>query len=107
MSLNPRLQTAPVDGRPAPVVFTGEFCILTRDGMELEFELPTTGRKMNCRGVLFLSNVRMVFMCDKPTPEFSALDMPLAYVRTEKINQPWFGCNNITANVFSVCRPPP
>eukprot|EP00976_Prorocentrum_cordatum_P072467 1180726-Prorocentrum_minimum.AAC.2 len=40
MSLNPRLQTEPVSGKPMPAFFTGETFILSRDGLELEFELP-------------------------------------------------------------------
>mmetsp|Transcript_23304 Transcript_23304/g.38980 ORF Transcript_23304/g.38980 Transcript_23304/m.38980 type:complete len:215 (-) Transcript_23304:128-772(-) len=104
MSLNPRLYSEPVGdlGKPCPVGFVGEVFILSRDGMELEFELSSTGTTVNCRGVLFLSNVRMVFIADKPTADFTALDMPLAYLRSEKINQPIFWCNNLTANVFSV-----
>jgi hypothetical protein len=39
MSLNPRLYSEPVAGKPCPVGFVGEVFILSRDGMELEFEI--------------------------------------------------------------------
>eukprot|EP00238_Polyblepharides_amylifera_P003747 CAMPEP_0196583230 /NCGR_PEP_ID=MMETSP1081-20130531/42576_1 /TAXON_ID=36882 /ORGANISM="Pyramimonas amylifera, Strain CCMP720" /LENGTH=152 /DNA_ID=CAMNT_0041904047 /DNA_START=159 /DNA_END=613 /DNA_ORIENTATION=+ len=44
----------------------------------------------------------MAFVCKSPDQEFAALDIPLAYIRSEKFNQPIFGCNNLSGNVFSV-----
>ncbi|GJS99652.1 stress-induced protein [Tanacetum coccineum] len=60
------------------------------------------GGTVKAKGKIFLSNVRMVFVADKPTQIFTAFDMPLLYVHDEKFHQPVFHCNNISGVVEPV-----
>jgi hypothetical protein len=70
-------------------------------------------RVWNEEGSLYLSTLRMVFVKDPKTSgtgwfnfgpywggatgdsNFLAYDLPLSLIRTERFNQPIFGCNNI------------
>jgi WW domain-binding protein 2 len=68
-----------------------------------------TVHHMACRweakGSLFLSNVRMVFVANKPDPNgFQAFDLPLVYIRGDKFNQPILGCNNLSGECWPVCE---
>jgi len=51
-------------------------CFLQRKGIELELSggVPS---KVKANGRLFLTSVRICFVPDKPTPGFTALDVPL------------------------------
>ncbi|KAJ0956836.1 hypothetical protein HanPSC8_Chr01g0020171 [Helianthus annuus] len=57
------------------------------------------GGTVKAKGRVFLSNVRIVLVADKPTQIFTAFDMPLLYVHDEKFHQPVFHCNNISGCV--------
>lgn len=100
MALNPQLY-----GNGMPVAFVNEMFVLIRDGIEFEINKihGARGGTIKSKGKLFLSNVRMVFVADKPpTDFFYAFDMPLLYVHDEKFNQPVFHCNNISGLVEPV-----
>lgn len=96
MALNPQLYA---NGMPVP--FVGEMFVLSRDGVEFEVDkIPEAhGGRVKAKGTLYLSNIRMVFVANKPEGNFVAFDMPLLFVHGEKFNQPIFHCNNISGQV--------
>jgi hypothetical protein len=51
-------------------------CFLQRKGIELELSGGVPA-KVKANGRLFLTSVRICFVPDKPTPGFTALDIPL------------------------------
>ncbi|KAK9070762.1 hypothetical protein SSX86_011164 [Deinandra increscens subsp. villosa] len=99
MALNPNLYA-----NGMPVAFVNEMFVLIRDGVEFEVDkIPgAAGGTAKAKGKIYLSNIRMVFVADKPTENFTAFDMPLLYVHGEKFNQPIFHCNNISGLVEPV-----
>ncbi|KAG2706317.1 hypothetical protein I3843_05G087800 [Carya illinoinensis] len=99
MALNPQLFP---NGMPVP--FVNELFVLARDGVEFEIDkIPgSNGGHFKAKGTIYLSNIRMVFVANKPVGNFTAFDMPLLYVHGEKFNQPIFFCNNISGHVEPV-----
>ncbi|CAA2995208.1 Hypothetical predicted protein [Olea europaea subsp. europaea] len=99
MALNPQLFP---NGMPVP--FVNEMFVLARDGVEFEIDkIPGThGDHVKAKGTIYLSNIRMVFVANKPVGNFAAFDIPLLYVHGEKFNQPIFHCNNIAGHVDPV-----
>ncbi|GAA0160670.1 hypothetical protein LIER_17170 [Lithospermum erythrorhizon] len=99
MALNPQLFP---DGMPVP--FVNEMFVLARDGVEFEVDkiVGSDGGNVKAKGIIYLSNVRMVFVANKPVGNFYAFDMPLLHVHGEKFHQPIFFCNNIAAHVEPV-----
>mmetsp|Transcript_14236 Transcript_14236/g.17244 ORF Transcript_14236/g.17244 Transcript_14236/m.17244 type:complete len:188 (-) Transcript_14236:139-702(-) len=102
MSLNPTLARHPANNMPIPAAFDNEIILLHRDGIDLEVDLTPGGQKWSGRGVIFVTNIRLVFIAKKPTAQLTAFDIPLVYIRGEKFNQPIFGCNNLQLDCFSV-----
>eukprot|EP00898_Chlorokybus_atmophyticus_P004237 jgi/Chlat1/4814/Chrsp31S04862 len=104
MAVNPEMVAG---GGGLPVPFSGEAFVLRRDGVNfLVDNLPGlgSGGKWSARGVLYLSNVRLVFAATGADARqngaaIHAFDLPLSYIVREKFNQPIFGCNNITGVV--------
>ncbi|KAE9454283.1 hypothetical protein C3L33_13815, partial [Rhododendron williamsianum] len=70
--------------------------------MALGFVLSADGGKVKAKGTIFLSNIRMVFVANKPVGNFTGFDIPLLYTNGEKFNQPIFLCNNISGLVEPV-----
>ncbi|PSS06083.1 UPF0664 stress-induced protein like [Actinidia chinensis var. chinensis] len=99
MAVNPQLFP---NGMPVP--FVNEMFVLARDGVEFEVDkIPGAhGGNLKAKGTIYLSNIRMVFVVNKPFGNFTGFDMPLLYVRGEKFNQPIFFCNNISGLVEPV-----
>ncbi|KAH0888064.1 hypothetical protein HID58_050493 [Brassica napus] len=99
MALNPQLMP---NGMPVP--FVNEMFVLVRDGVEFEVDKIPGGHggHVKAKGVIYLSNIRMVFVATKPVENFVAFDMPLLYIHAEKFNQPIFHCNNISGQVEPV-----
>ncbi|GKA26533.1 hypothetical protein Tco_0712642, partial [Tanacetum coccineum] len=64
MALNPQLY-----GNGMPVAFVNEMFVLIRDGIDFEVNniYGAHGGTVKAKGKIFLSNVRMVFVADKPT----------------------------------------
>lgn len=58
--------------------------------------------RWKAEGVLFLSNLRMVFVADRPDPAtgLESFDLPLVYILRDKFNQPIFGCNNLSGECW-------
>ncbi|MEW5302031.1 MAG: hypothetical protein WDW36_004843 [Sanguina aurantia] len=101
MSANPSLVRAPT-GELFPAPFPEEAFVLKRTGMMLELDgVQTSSKRWSTTGVLYLSNVRLVFVADQMDPSgLSSFDIPLAYTRNDKLNQPIFGCNNLAGQVW-------
>ncbi|XP_020587654.1 uncharacterized protein LOC110029624 [Phalaenopsis equestris] len=99
MALNPQLFP---NGMPVP--FVGEMFVLARDGVEFEVDkIPGSGSgHVKAKGIIYISNVRIVFVSKKPVGNFIAFDMPLLHIHEEKFNQPIFHCNNISGKVEPV-----
>ncbi|KAK1294564.1 hypothetical protein QJS10_CPA16g00707 [Acorus calamus] len=97
MALNPQLYA-----NGMPVAFVGEMFVLARDGVEFEVDKIPGGGHVKAKGIVYLSNIRMVFVASKPVGNFVAFDMPLLYIHGEKFNQPIFFCNNISGLVEPV-----
>ncbi|KAL3691918.1 hypothetical protein R1sor_005569 [Riccia sorocarpa] len=99
MALNPQLFP---NGTPVP--FMNEMFVLTRDSVEIQVEnVPDApGGKFVAKGALTISNVRIVFVADKPVGNLAAFDLPLLYIHEEKFNQPIFFANNLTGKSHPV-----
>ncbi|XP_027917186.1 UPF0664 stress-induced protein C29B12.11c [Vigna unguiculata] len=101
MALNPQLFP---NGMPVP--FVNEMFVLARDGVEFDIDkIPASGSHgghVKTKGIVYLSNIRMVFVAKSPVGQFGAFDMPLLYVHGEKFNQPIFHCNNLAGHVEPV-----
>eukprot|EP01018_Ginkgo_biloba_P017629 Gb_02071 [translate_table: standard] len=99
MAVNPQLF-----GNGLPVPFFNELFVLAREAVEFEVDkIPEApGGKVSAKGTIYLSNVRMVFVANKPVGNVVAFDMPLLYIYEEKFNQPIFFCNNISGKVNPV-----
>ncbi|KAA3468566.1 stress-induced protein C29B12.11c [Gossypium australe] len=74
MALNPQLFP---NGMPIP--FTNEMFVLVRHGVEFEVDkIPgSQGGRVKAWGIIYLSNIRMVFVASRPVGNFFAFDMPL------------------------------
>ncbi|KAJ7979710.1 UPF0664 stress-induced protein C29B12.11c [Quillaja saponaria] len=99
MAVNPQLFP---NGMPVP--FVNEMFVLARDVVEFEVDKIPGAHEghLKTKGIIYLSNIRMVFVANKPVGGFAAFDMPLLFVHGEKFNQPIFHCNNISGLVEPV-----
>jgi len=90
---------------PIPAAVPGELFLLMRKGISGTFKVPGIGQ-VKGKGVLYMTTLRLVFVATPPVADrsghqFSAFDMPVSYVSSEKFNQPIFGANNLTGT----CEP--
>ncbi|XP_058102600.1 uncharacterized protein LOC131246459 [Magnolia sinica] len=101
MALNPQLFA---NGMPVP--FFNEMFVMARDGVEFQINriYLDSGGKVKAKGMIYLSNIRIVFVAKKLVGNFVAFDMPLLYIHGEKFNQPIFSCNNISGLVEPVIQ---
>ncbi|XP_071924429.1 uncharacterized protein [Coffea arabica] len=62
-----------------PVPFLNEMFVLARDGVDFEVDkIPGAQRGHDkAKGISYLSNIRMVFVANKPGRDFAAFDLPL------------------------------
>ena len=97
MTANPPLVQGR-DGILCPQPYQNEAIVLRRESIELGLDnLHTSSGKWATRGVLYLTNLRLVFVAAKEDGSgLRAFDLPLAYTRREKFNQPIFSCNNLS-----------
>lgn len=108
MSFNPCPASAP------PSWYPGEGLLVTADNVEFSLSLgrfPPRQSKATCKakGLLHLTNIRLLFIATKPTaspvpggPEFASFDIPLRGIVDVKFNQPIFGANNLQGKVTPV-----
>ena len=90
-------------GRLMPALFAGERLMLERQNVQIKLgNVMTKSGSWKSSGTLFLSDVRLVFVCSGKADAsgLQAFDLPLAYVRGEAFNQPIFGANNISGEVW-------
>ncbi|EFJ42856.1 hypothetical protein VOLCADRAFT_97016 [Volvox carteri f. nagariensis] len=101
MSANPSLVRT-FQGELCPAPFPNEVFVLRRDGVQCELHgVQTRVKGWQARGALYLSNVRLVFVASKADESgLVAFDFPLCYIRNDKLNQPIFGCNNLSGQVW-------
>ncbi|KAL4452244.1 hypothetical protein ABPG75_007906 [Micractinium tetrahymenae] len=108
MAANPPLYVDPHNQRFRwPLPYVGEQILLSRGGVELKLEgaaLRTRSHKWSARGTVFLSNMRMVFIADKPDSSsgLEAFELPLAYIADEDFRQPILFANNLSGRCFPV-----
>jgi len=75
MALNP-----PISLTGLPLRVDGEYLLLERKDIEVEFKIPEWGKKTS-KGKLYLTSARMVFVSSKfQNAEFKAFDIPLKYL---------------------------
>lgn len=86
IQLTPSSNCRPPDPRPA--------------GAHPSLPLPRWG----ARGTIFLSNMRLVFVADKPdgSSGLQAFELPLAYISEEDFKQPIFFANNLSGRCGGV-----
>ncbi|XP_059278754.1 UPF0664 stress-induced protein C29B12.11c-like [Lycium ferocissimum] len=100
MALNPK-----VFPHGMPVPFLNELFVLANDGVDFEIDnIPSLG-VVQAKGIIYLSNIRMVFVAKNPRDNFTAFDIPLLFVYGEILNQPIFSCKNISGYVNPVVVP--
>lgn len=101
MAANPALVVG-LHGEVIPAPFSQELFALKRGGVNFEVDsVHTRSGKWSTSGTVFMSNLRMVFVAEKPDPSgLAAFDLPLVYIRNHKLNQPIFGCNNLAGEVW-------
>ena len=98
MALNPAILP---DGRPAGIF--GEWYILERRGIHASIETkdPRYG-KLTGKGKIIMTTVRIVFILERPSPQFQSFDIPFQGVSAETFKQPVFGANRLEADVAMV-----
>ncbi|GIL86766.1 hypothetical protein Vretimale_15646 [Volvox reticuliferus] len=101
MSANPALVRALL-GELCPAPFPNEVFVLRRDRVQCELHgVQTRVKGWQVRGTLYLSNIRLVFVAlSTDESGLLAFDFPLCYIRNDKLNQPIFGCNNLSGQVW-------
>lgn len=101
MAANPALVSGR-DGQLTPAPFPLEYFALRRPGVTFEIDgVMVRNGKWSTPGVVYMSNLRLVFIADKTDESgLTAFDIPLVYIRTHKLNQPIFGCNNLAGEVW-------
>ncbi|CDP18781.1 unnamed protein product [Coffea canephora] len=62
-----------------PLPFLNEVFVLARHGVEFEVDkIPgAQGGHVKAKGIIYLSNIRMVFVANKPVEDFAVFDLPL------------------------------
>ncbi|CEI94819.1 hypothetical protein RMCBS344292_09024 [Rhizopus microsporus] len=105
MSINCVMLTQ--DGK-APVPLPQEKMFFTQPDVKLildcndEAGYPgnTGGHYESSRGTVVLTNQRIVYLVDKPTPGFQNLNVPILNFKQWRLEQPWFGANYVTGIVL-------
>ena len=118
MALNPELvapygASAPLganassSGRSslAPALYSGEVMFASRTSCRLTTEhtgtstgvwfgrRPSSPWNFSGAGTVYITNFRLVFVADKPTPEFQSMELPLLYIQSFDVVQPILGAN--------------
>ena len=109
MACNPALGHTSWGLAPAP--FPGEEFLLHRESVDFQtdgmarYRLGVPDTLTLRRGVLYLSDVRLVFVATAAGP-VTAFDIPLLFVRSEAFVQPLLYANYLELRVFSVALGP-
>ncbi|KAL3142799.1 hypothetical protein ABBQ38_003098 [Trebouxia sp. C0009 RCD-2024] len=105
MAANPALSIVSHAGQTTqlPALYAQEVIALQRDGIDFSINgLRHQSGKWSTRGVLYLTNLRLVFVAKQADAASGlvAFELPLAYVRKDKFNQPIFACNNLSGECW-------
>lgn len=89
---------------PAPIPYMGEYIFASRDTCHVSIsgEEPFA---FSGFGKVYLTNYRLVFVPQKPTMTFQAIELPLLYVEDFDVHQPIFGANYMAGNCRRVDSP--
>eukprot|EP00696_Hemimastix_kukwesjijk_P011245 gnl/Hemi2/24123_TR8097_c0_g1_i1.p1 gnl/Hemi2/24123_TR8097_c0_g1~~gnl/Hemi2/24123_TR8097_c0_g1_i1.p1 ORF type:complete len:202 (-),score=26.17 gnl/Hemi2/24123_TR8097_c0_g1_i1:54-659(-) len=92
-----------------PVPLPGEFFRLTQNDVEFSVEsgngYPGSSSNYSGLGTLFLSDQRLVYVRDPAVDPDNTCDsfvLPLRSLSNINLNQPLWGCNNITGEVLPI-----
>lgn len=99
MALNiPLLPSPDAPGGRIPSPFTAEVYILSRTAMEVGYT-DDARRAHPSKGILFMTTQRLVFLPeDAAKAGYESLELPFRGMTREKLHQPIFACNNLTAS---------
>ncbi|DBA76760.1 hypothetical protein WJX79_004284 [Trebouxia sp. C0005] len=105
MAANPNLSSASQPGQAThlPALYEHEVIALQREGIDFSINgLRHQSGKWSTRGVLYLTNLRLVFVAKQAdtVSGLVAFELPLAYIRKDKFNQPIFACNNLSGECW-------
>ena len=76
-------------------------CVWCQSCLALQITSSFVDRRFSGPGTVFLTNYRLVLVPQKPTPQISAMELPLLLIDKHTVSQPIFGANNLSG----VCRP--
>ncbi|DBB16452.1 hypothetical protein WJX82_008645 [Trebouxia sp. C0006] len=105
MAANPDLSSVSQPGQATqlPALYEQEVIALQRDGIDFSINgLRHQSGKWSTRGILYLTNLRLVFVAKQAdtVSGLVAFELPLAYIRRDKFNQPIFACNNLSGECW-------
>ena len=78
------------------------FLKISHPRLLLQLEMQLNGAPVERTGTIYLTSLRIVFVCDRPEEKFWGLDIPLATTPDADFNQPIFGANNLTGTAEPV-----
>ncbi len=98
MAYNP-----PVSDRGLPLRVEGEYLLLERKDMEVEFKIPQWGKKTG-KGKIYLSNARIIFIAKDHSnqKDLKSFDIPLDSISKFAFQQPIFGANYLGGTVSPI-----
>ncbi|CAK0784918.1 hypothetical protein CVIRNUC_008123 [Coccomyxa viridis] len=104
MAANPPLLRGPFGpNHLVPTPYAMEAICLSRQGIMLSIDgVRTRDGRWSAKGTLYLTNMRIVFVADQEEAlsGLVAFELPLAYIYSDKFNQPIFGANNLSGNCW-------
>ncbi|CAO3693483.1 unnamed protein product [Umbelopsis ramanniana] len=96
------------DGR-TPVPLPREKVFFTQSSTSFELDCSGSGYPgtsggawHHANGIVFLSNQRVIFLPDRPSPQFKSFHVPLLSLKNCRYEQPWFAANYISGHVLPV-----
>ncbi|CAL5228893.1 g12110 [Coccomyxa viridis] len=99
----PLLQSTFGQNSLVPTPYPREAICLSRQGILLNIDgVRTSDGRWSAKGTLYLTNMRIVFIADgqEQGSGLVAFELPLAYIYSDKFNQPIFGANNLSGNCW-------
>ncbi|KAG0190915.1 hypothetical protein DFQ28_001353 [Apophysomyces sp. BC1034] len=88
------------DGQDS-VPLPGEKVFFKQDGVRMVLDCNEKGH-WEAKGIVILSNQRIVFIAASPTPQFQSLNVPTGNLKNWQLEQPWFGANYISGVLIHV-----
>ncbi|KAI7892135.1 uncharacterized protein EV154DRAFT_505735 [Mucor mucedo] len=94
--------TAPVPLPQEKIFFTQSHVKMVLDCNETGYPGNSEGYYESDKGTVILSNQRIIYLAQNPTPEFKNLNVPVLNFKNWKLEQPWFGANFVAGVVIPV-----